>query len=184
MARFLREAGVPIVDADQLARRVVVPGSPGLEGIRARFGAEVIGTDGELDRKRLGALVFASPEARSELESILHPLIKREAELEFERHGEAGARLVCYEIPLLFETEQEERYRPVIVVHVPEAAQLARVVRRDGGQEADALRRIEAQIPLDHKAEQADFVIDNTGSLDETREQTLRVLHKIQQQVG
>ncbi len=181
VARFFREAGLRIVDADALARQVVQPGTKGLEAIFAQFGEGVAQPDGQLDRKRLGAIVFSSPEARARLEAILHPLIQAAAEAEFEKSAASGERLVCYEIPLLFETEQEARYRPVVVVHVPESAQLSRLMERDGVDEEEASRRIEAQIPLDHKAEQADHVIDNTGSLDETRTQALAILHKIAQ---
>jgi len=179
VAGFLRQAGVPVVDADALARQVVQPGSAGLAAVRAHFGEEVVQPDGRLDRQRLGSIVFSAPEARATLENILHPLIQKAAEQEFERYGALGHGLICYEIPLLFETEQERRFRPVVVVHVPESAQLARVTARDGLDEAEAERRIAAQIPLDHKAEQADHVIDNTGSLAETRAQTLAVLAKI-----
>jgi len=184
VARFLAEAGLAVVDADVLARQVVEPGSPGLAAIRASFGEAMVEEGGQLDRRRLGSLVFSSPEARQHLEAILHPLIKSAAEAEFERLGHAGHSLVCYEIPLLFETEQERLYRPVVVVHVPAEAQLARILARGGIDEAEAERRIDAQLPLDHKAEQADHVIDNTGSLDETRAQTLAVLEKIRAQVA
>jgi dephospho-CoA kinase len=179
VAGFLRQAGVPVVDADALARQVVAPGSLGLAAVVAHFGPSILQADGSLDRQRLGSIVFSSPEARTALEALLHPLIQGAAEQEFQRQEEAGQSLICYEIPLLFETEQEDRYRPVVVVHVPEAAQLARVMARDGIDEEEAQRRISAQIPLDHKAEQADHVIENTGTLEETRAQTLAVLQKI-----
>ena len=184
VARFVAEAGVPVVDADRLARQVVEPGTEGLAAIRDAFGADVLLADGQLDRKRLGSIIFADQEARARLESILHPRIKRAAEQAFADHAAEGHRLVCYEIPLLFETEQHLRYQPVVVVHVPEAAQLARVMARDGLGEEEAERRISAQIPLDAKAEQAEHVIDNTGSLEETRAQTLAVLRKIRAQLG
>jgi len=184
VARFLAEAGLAVVDADVLARKVVEPGSPGLAAIRASFGEAMVEEGGQLDRRRLGSLVFSSPEARERLEAILHPLLKSAAEAEFDRLGHAGHSLVCYEIPLLFETEQERLYRPVVVVHVPAEAQLARILARGGIDEGEAERRIDAQLPLDHKAEQADHVIDNTGSLDETRAQTLAVLEKIRAQVA
>lgn len=184
VARFVSEAGVPVVDADALAREVVAPATGGLAAIRDAFGPEVLLPDGSLDRKRLGLLIFAEPEARARLEAILHPRIKRAAEEAFERLGALGHELVCYEIPLLFETEQERRYRPVVVVHVPEAAQLARVVLRDGVSEEEAERRISAQIPLDVKAEQADHVIDNTGSLAETEAQTRAIIAKIRRSLA
>jgi len=181
VARFVREAGVPVVDADALAREVVEPGTPGLAAIAQTFGPSVIEQGGRLDRKGLGHIVFSSPEARERLEAILHPLIQTAAHARFAELGQAGHAIVCYEIPLLFETGQEVRYRPVVVVHVPESAQLARVLGRDALDEDEVIRRIAAQIPLDHKAEQADHVIDNTGSIEETRAQTLALVDKIKQ---
>lgn len=184
VARFIAEAGVPVVDADRLAREVVQPGTEGLAAIVDAFGPSVLLADGQLDRKQLGSIIFADHKARARLEAILHPRIKHAADQAFAQHGEQGHALVCYEIPLLFETEQNLRYQPIVVVHVPETAQLARVARRDGLDEEEAERRIAAQLPLDTKAEEANYVIDNTGSLDETRAQTLAILSKIRAELG
>lgn len=179
VAGFLREAGVPVVDADALARQVVAPGMPAQNELRRTFGEAILREDGSLDRKALGDIVFQSHAARERLEQILHPRIQQAAEAEFSRHLAAGHALVCYEVPLLFETDQAGRYRPIVVVHVPREAQLARTMSRDQMSAEQAEARISAQLDLGEKAEQADFVIDNTGTLEETKRQTLSVLEKI-----
>lgn len=176
VAEIFRRAGVPIVDADALARRVVTAGSPGLAALVGLFGQEILLESGELDRRALAQRVFASDAERELLNGIVHPLVRREAEREFARLAAEGHEVVGYDVPLLFETGQEENFRPVVVVSVPVPAQLARVVRRDGLSDEEAEARIEAQLPLSEKAERADFVIDNSGTLDETERSTLGVL--------
>ncbi len=184
VAEFFRNAGVPIVDADALARRVVTPGSPGLLALVGLFGPEILLPSGELDRRALAARVFSSDAERELLNGIVHPLVRREAEREFARLSEEGHRVVGYDVPLLFETGQEENFRPVVVVSVPEPAQVARVVRRDGLSEDEAEARVEAQLPLSEKASRADFVIDNSGTLDETERSTLGVLRELERAAG
>lgn len=179
VAGFLREAGIPVVDADQLARRVTEPGSPALKQLVASFGPDILTQDGKLRRKALADRVFSSTEARAALEAIIHPEVRRLSNEAFARLAAEGHEFICYEIPLLFETEQQQRFRPVVVSYVPEVAQLARTMRRDGATEQEAQARIDAQLDLGFKAEQADYVIDNSGSVGETRAQTMNVLAKI-----
>ncbi len=162
-ARF-RERGVPVIDADQLAREVVARGTDGLRAIVAAFGDGVLDGEGTLDRKALAAIVFDDVEARRTIERITHP---RVAALAATRTAELDARgeaLACYEVPLLFEGRLADLLRPVVVVVVPEATQIARTVLRDGCSEAEARARVRAQMPLADKAKLADHVIDNAGS--------------------
>lgn len=184
VATFVEKAGVPVVDADRLARETVAPASSALDQLERQFGSSVIAADGSLDRKALGAIVFSNDEARAQLEAIVHPLVQKAAEAEFQRLAENGHELICYEIPLLFETGQTDRYHPVVVVHVPFEAQVARTVARDRMTEEEAHARIEAQIDLGDKAEQADYVIDNTGTLEETEHQTNNILRKIRASIS
>jgi dephospho-CoA kinase len=177
-ARF-RAQGVPVIDADLLAREVVAPGSPGLAEVVAAFGEDVLLPDGSLDRARLGDRVFADPSLRRKLNGILHPRIGA-LSLERAQALEAqGERLACYEAALLVENGLADAFRPLVVVAVPEAVQLARAMGRDGFSEAQARARIAAQKPLADKVALADHVIDNGGALEDTERQADAVLAAI-----
>jgi dephospho-CoA kinase len=184
VARRLRERGVPVIDADQLAREVVAKGTPGLSEIVARFGEGVLDENGELDRKRLAALVFKDDEARRALNAITHP---RVAALAAERAAELDARgepLACYEVPLLFEGRLDGVLKPVVVVAAPVETQVARAVARDGGTPEDALARVRAQMPLEEKIRRADHVIDNSGPVSATLARADEVLDALCTELG
>ncbi len=171
VARMMEALGARVIDADVLAREAVAPGSPGLARVVARFGPEVLGADGALDRPRLGALVFADREARRDLEAIVHPEVQR---LALERMAAAmadGAALVVYDVPLLYENGLERSIPEVIVVSAPPELQRARIAARDGLPPEQIEARIAAQLPLEEKLRRADHVIDNGGSLEATRRQ-------------
>lgn len=179
VAAMFRALGAPVVDADEVARRVVEPGSPGLAAIVERFGDGVLDTGGRLDRKRLGARVFADPEARAALEAITHPRIAEVSRGEIAAHLEAGAPVVIYEAALIVENQLHRGLDGLIVVSVPEAVQLERLRDRDGLSEAEARARLGAQLPLADKVAVADHVIDNAGSLDQTRDQVERLWREL-----
>jgi dephospho-CoA kinase len=165
-ARF-RARGVPVIDADQLARDVVAPGAPALSEIARAFGAELVRTDGTLDRKALAARAFASPADLRTLEAITHPRIAaaaREQARVLEARGEA---LSCYEAALLVERGLADQYRPLVVVAADRALQVSRARARDGLEADDAEARIAAQLPLASKIAVADYVIMNDGDIDE-----------------
>jgi dephospho-CoA kinase len=165
-AAALRARGVPVVDADALARAVVAPGAPALQEIARTFGADVLDAGGALDRKKLGAIVFADPEARRRLEAITHPAIRDAMLAETARLGAAGHDLVFYDAPLLFEVGLDAALDSVVVVWAPRDVQRARVVRRDGVSPVEADARLAAQQPIDEKAARADFVVDNAREDD------------------
>ncbi len=182
-ARF-RARGLPVIDADEMARAVVAPGTPGLHAIVEQFGPEVLDAAGGLDRKRVAALVFSDTDARRRLNAITHPAV---AALAAERTQELDARgepLACYEVPLLVESGLADVLRPLVVVSVDSATQLARAMARDAATEAEISARIAAQLPLAEKARRADFVIDNSGPLAETLAQADSVLDAICRQRG
>lgn len=183
VAAHFRRRGLPVIDADALARDVVAPGSPGLAEVVREFGPEML--QGEaLDRAKLAAVVFADPEARARLERITHPRVQA---LRDERLGELEAQgepLACYEVPLLFEKGLEAGLRPVVVVSVPAALQLERAQRRDQASEAMTRARLAAQLPLSAKAARADHVIDNSGALAATLEAADGVLRRVCEQLG
>lgn len=170
VARLLEERGVPVIDADQLAREAVLPGSPALERIAAAFGREVIRDDGTLDRKRLGALVFADADKRRQLEAILHPEIRRLGEEQIERAAVAGQRVLVYMAPLLIEVGAADRVDEIWVVTVRPEIQLQRLMARDGIDRAAAQRIIDSQMPLAEKAAHGRVLIDNSGTPQETRQ--------------
>jgi dephospho-CoA kinase len=175
VAAMLRELGAPIVDADEVARRVVEPGTPALAEIAARFGADVIGVDGRLDRKRLGERVFGDPAARVELERITHPRIAAAAQQEIAAHAAAGAAVVIYDAALIVENGLHRALHGLIVVSVPRDVQKRRLMARDGIDEAAAEARIAAQLPLEDKLRVATHVVDNGGTIAGTRAQVERI---------
>lgn len=169
VAQHWRSLGLPVVDADQLARDAVAPGQPALAEISEAFGAGVLRPDGSLDRAALAERVFEDPEARARLNQLVHPQVRSLAQARFSEVEASGAPLACYEVPLLFETGQAEAYRPVVLVSVSEATQLLRAMSRDGAEPEAVHARIRSQLPLAAKAAQADYVIDNEGTPAVTR---------------
>jgi dephospho-CoA kinase len=168
VAEELAELGAVVIDADVLAREVVEPGTPGLAAVVARFGDGVL-TGGRLDRARLGALVFADPDARRDLEQIIHPAVRARA-TELERAAaDVGEAVVVHVIPLLVETGQAGKFDRVVVVDVDPATQRERLLRRDGFTEAEAERRIAAQASREERLAAADVVVDNRGSVAELK---------------
>lgn len=171
VAAQLAELGAVVIDADVLAREVVAPGTPGLAAIVDRFGRGVLGLDGSLNRPGLGAIVFADPAARRDLEAIIHPAVRaRAAELEAAAPAEA---IVVHMIPLLVETGQQALFDAVWVVDCAPEDQIARMAARDGLTRADAEARITAQASREHRLAAADVVIDSSGSREHTAQQVL-----------
>jgi dephospho-CoA kinase len=184
VAKMLRDRGVPIIDADVLAREVVAPGTDGLAEIVKTFGREVLGEDGGLDRKKLAAVVFDDDEKRKKLNAIVHP---RVATLTFQRAAEQrdeGEPLVCYEAALIVENGLASMFRPLVVVATPEEVQLERAAARDAATIDEVRARIRAQMPLAEKIAVADHVIENTGTLEDLERKTEAVLTAICSKLG
>lgn len=179
VTEFFRAEGAAIVSADALAREIVRSGSPVLAQLVAYFGAEILRTDGELDRPLLAARIFADPGARAELDRITHPAIAALAEERLDALRRQGVPLIVYEAPLLFEAGAEQRVDAVLVVAASEEAQLARLADRDGLAVADARARIAAQLPLAVKVARADYVIDNSGTLASTATQVKELCQEL-----
>ncbi|MEX2531716.1 MAG: dephospho-CoA kinase [Gemmatimonadota bacterium] len=184
VAAAWRQRGIPVVDADQLARDAVVPGSPGLERVTEEFGDSLLTPDGALDRAALGEVVFADAEARGRLEAILHPIIAESRE-EWCREREAeGHRIVVSEIPLLFEVGLTGDFDRVVVVDAPREERLRRLVQERDLSHAAAEGLMLAQGDPREKRERADHVIFNTGSRAELEERALRLLDRLQEEVN
>ncbi|MGE5085097.1 MAG: dephospho-CoA kinase [Bacillota bacterium] len=150
-----------MVDADEVARDVVRPGTPGLKSITDLFGAEVLMPDGSLDRRKLGQMVFGNPARLHALEAIVHPLIREEIRRRRRLLEAMGAPLAIYDIPLLFETNSKDQFDAVIVVSCTKEQQKQRLMRRNQWTEDEIEMRIASQLPMATKEQQADFVLSN-----------------------
>lgn len=172
VSRELARLGAVVVDADQLSREVVESGSSVLKKMVKVFGAEILKHDGVLDRDKLGQMVFADVKVRAMLERIVHPEIAKKS---IERLQELKQRtdipLIVYEAPLLFEVGAESRVDQVLVVKIDHDEQLKRLQVRDGLSKVAAQQRMAAQMPQQEKLTRADFVVDNSGSIEETLKQ-------------
>ena len=158
----LVEHGAVVIDADVLAREVVQPGTPGLAAVVERFGRDVLTVEGDLDRPRMGALVFADPDARRDLERIVHPLVRSRAE-ELERQAAADA-VVVHVIPLLVETGRQGDFDVVVVVDLDPLTQHERLVARSRFTGEEAAARLAAQAGRGRRLAAAGLVVDNNGS--------------------
>jgi len=163
------ECGAILVSADLLAREVVNPGSPTLAKLVEAFGVDILTPGGFLSREMMAQTVFADPAARRLLESITHPAIAHLAECRLAELNHSSQNLIVYEAPLLFEAGAESRVDQVLVVVVDPDVQLTRLLQRDKLNEAEARQRIAAQWPQADKVQKSDFVIDNSGTLQQTR---------------
>lgn len=176
VASCLADHGAIIIDADKIAHDVVVRGRPAWEDIVRTFGKEFLLPDGEIDRKALGKTVFADTAKRDTLNHIVHPRVFEEISsaiaVAVETHG-ALDPVIILDVPLLFETKMDVELPEVIVVFAPVETQLQRLMARDNSTEEDALARISSQLPITEKKGKADYVIDNSGSMDSTRQQVV-----------
>jgi dephospho-CoA kinase len=176
VSAILRTLGAVVIDADVLAREVVTPGEPVLARIASEFGPGVLRTDGTLDRKALGAIVFADPDKRKRLEAITHPAIREHFARrlgELTAHGFHG--LVFFDAPVMIESGHYTTMDRLVVVIADEGAQIARLIDRDGCSRDEAAQKIRSQMPLSEKAKLADYVIDNSGDRAATEKQVKRV---------
>ncbi len=181
VAKLFRQRGVPVIDADDLSRRIVEPGQPALNEIVEAFGPSILHEDGTLDRNKLGDLVFRDDEARARLEAITHPRIARAMLSDAADAFTEGHPFVLYEAALLVESGTHQLLQALIVVDVSPQTQRRRLCRRDELSADDAQRRIDAQMPLDQKRDAADYIIDNDDGLDHTERQVDGLLDTLHQ---
>jgi dephospho-CoA kinase len=180
VASVFVELGCHVLDADRTAREVVLPGADGLKAVVEAFGAEILSPDGTLDRKQLGALVFADEEKRQRLNQLLHPIIiERQDEIlrEWERRDPNGIGMV--DAALMIESGGYTRFDKLIVVHCRPEAQLERLMLRDSLSRDEALRRINSQMPQEEKQKFADYLIDTSDGFELTREQAVGVYREL-----
>jgi dephospho-CoA kinase len=180
VASILRRLGAAIVNADELAREVVEPEQDAWKEIIETFGHDILRADKTLDRKKLRTLVFDRPEARKQLEAIIHPRVRALAERKINALKAAGSPVIVYEVPLLFEGQIHLWLRPVILVACDVRTQKKRLLERDQLTESEAEKHIASQMSLEEKRKLADYVIENNGSLADLEQEVRSVLHKIQ----
>ena len=177
------ELGCHVLDADVTAREVVMPGTPGLQAITEEYGEEVLNPDGTLNRKQLGALVFADENRRQRLNHILHPfIIARQDEIMNEWAKEDPEVIAIVDAALMIESGGYRRFDKLIVVHCRPEVQLERLMLRDKLSRDEAQRRIDSQMPQEEKQKFADYLIDTSDGFDRTREQTVKVYNNLVRQ--
>ena len=183
VSRILKNAGAVIIDADRIARDVVKKGLPAYRKIIDTFGDKVLSPDGEIDRSVLGDIIFNDPQKKQLLNRIVHPFVSKEKNLQLKHIEKTHPNtIVILDIPLLLEAQMHKDLSEVIVVYVPEHTQIKRLMQRDGISEADALARVRSQIPIEEKKDLATIVIDNSGTMENTRKQTLEIFQRFKKQ--
>ncbi|XVE73291.1 hypothetical protein DITRI_Ditri11bG0105700 [Diplodiscus trichospermus] len=170
---------IPIVDADVIARDVLKKGTGGYKKVVAAFGPDILQDDGQVDRLKLGRIVFSDASKRQILNRLLAPYISSGIFLEILKLWIKGHKVIVLDVPLLFEAKMDKWTKPIVVVWVDPDTQLQRLIERDNSTEEDARNRINAQMSLDLKRSQADMVIDNTGSLEDLQERFREVLLQV-----
>jgi dephospho-CoA kinase len=175
VAWMFGELGVPVLDADEIAHEAFAPHSHVWKALFERFGAQVIGEDGVVDRAAIARIVFQDQHERHFLESLIHPYVQREIELRMAKFAREGYDVAIAEVPLLLEAGWEKHFDAVIVVRCTEEQEIERCREKFGMTREETLKRLGAQYPLDQKIAAADIVIDNDGPLEETEVQVKRL---------
>ncbi len=184
VARVWSALGATVVDADELARRAVDPGTPALAAIAAAWGDDVLESGGALDRAALRRIVFADPDARERLESIIHPAVAGLREDEYRAARDRGEKVIVADIPLLFEVGLVDEFDVVVLVDAPEETRLMRLVGDRGLDPDEARRMMAAQMPSALKRARADVVIENTGSLADLERRAREVWDDLVRRAG
>ena len=184
VARMFQECGAFLIDADQIARAIVAPDLPAWHEIVAHFGADILLPTQELDRKRLGQVIFHDPAARQMLNDITHPRVRAEIARQIQAQQQQREQWILVDVPLLIETAMYRSYAAVIVVYVPETTQMQRLMARDQLSAADARARIQAQMPLAAKCAYATQIVRNDGTLAQTRAQVCAIYQARQRAAG
>jgi len=179
VANMFQESGIPVVLADDVGREVASKGSDGLAEIVRSFGPDVLDSNGELDRRKLGTLIFNDPDRRRELEAILHPRVRDQSRELFSQLEQAGNQIVVYESALLYETQRHTEMRGVILVTASEEQRIARVRSRDGSEEEAVRQRIKAQMDDEEKRGLADYIIENNGDLQALRREVDSLIEQL-----
>ena len=171
VSSYLKQLKIPVIDADEVARKVVEPNSQGARKIRKTFSSDVFEEDGSLNRQKLGSLIFSNAENRQKLDDLLQPLIKIMILDEIEEYRQKGETMIVLDLPLLFEKYYEELCEEIIVVYIPKELQLERLMRRNQYTKQEALSRIDSQLSIEEKRKRATVLLDNQGTIQQLYQQ-------------
>lgn len=177
-SHFLSKQGIPVIDADIIAREVVMPGKEAYEKIVAFFGTDILHSDNTIDRKKLGEIIFNDAEKRSRLNEIVHPAVRLEMKDQANSYLDAGRNPVIMDIPLLFESKLTHMVDETWLIYADPNIQLERLMKRDGFTEQQAISRIGSQLPIDEKKKLADVVIMNNGTKEELEDKLINLVQK------
>lgn len=181
VSKLLRERGIAVIDADLLAREIVKKGQECLNDLKNVFGNQILTLDGELDRKKLGQIVFSDDGKLELLNSITHPHIRRRMKDQMNELESKNNKVIVLDIPLLFEAQMEDLVDIVLVVFAKEEIQIKRIMERDNCTQEEAMRIIKAQISQQDKISKSDYTIDNSGTIEELKEKLNGFLEKIEE---
>ena len=185
VAAMLSALGAKVIDADEIAHQLLLSGSPVFEKVLRRFGRDIVGASGEIERSRLGERVFASPADIAALNAIIHPAImERRQELLAAYHAQDPAAVVISDAALIYEAHIESHFLRIIVAWCRADLQLQRLLAKAGLSQEQAARRIRAQMPADEKRRRADYLIDTSGSLEDTRHQVAALYPELRRLAG
>ncbi|WP_026690631.1 dephospho-CoA kinase [Alteribacter aurantiacus] len=176
VSAMFKEWNIPVVDADVIAREVVEPGQEAFNQIVQAFGEQILNEDGNIHRKKLGAIIFNDQKKREQLNSIVHPAVRAEMKKRRDDYLQSGHDHVVLDIPLLIESELDYLVDKTLLVYVDADTQLQRLMKRDDSSEEEAQSRIRSQMPLDEKQEHVDKVVNNSGSIEDTKNEVRAVL--------
>ncbi|MBW2467975.1 MAG: dephospho-CoA kinase [Deltaproteobacteria bacterium] len=180
VSAMLKKAGAIVIDADRIARAVVKKGLPAYREIVAQFGTEILLPDGEINRNMLGDIIFKDHQKKMLLNSIVHPHVDKEVNGQIKKIQKTHPHaLIVLDVPLLIEAGMHNNLSEIIVVYTPQDIQIQRLMQRDHISEADAHARVQSQIPIEEKKQQATIVIDNSGTIENTRRQTLNIFKRL-----
>lgn len=171
ITNMLKELGVPVIDADELSRRIMKPGSKACKEVKRVFGDKVFDAKGNLIRSQLGEIIFSDPDKRKLLEEITHPLIAEEMRKDLSNLEDGGHEYAVYAAPLLFEKNLDKLFPENILVDCSEGLQITRLIQRDGISKKEALKRIKSQLSRDIKQSKTKYIIDNNSTIEQSNKQ-------------
>lgn len=176
---FFKKKKIPVVDADKIAHHIYDPAKPAYNAILAKFSQKLLDSENRIDRKKLGQLVFTDPIKLRQLNAIVQPFIYQEIDQQLNFYRQQSAKIVVLDAPVLYETNGQGRCDKVLVINLPYPMQLKRLMARNGLNEAAAKARIKSQMPLVEKVARADYVVDNTGTIESLEDKLQQVLLQI-----
>ena len=180
VAKMFLDAHIPLIDTDLIAKELLSVGSEGYNEVLDYFKDEILFTNKEINRKRLGRIIFGNPQKRRKLDEILHPRVSKIVLSEIDKHNELGSKIIVIDVPLLFESGFDKFTDKTVVVFTERDLQVERLIDRDKIDEEYARMKINAQMPLDDKIVKADYVIDNSKSILQTKNQFNEILKELE----